>query len=202
MPTGQDVYKRQVVDTTSVADKDTAEKAGTLRVGLVADSLSHAVNVTGSSLPWRQSPNNVWSSVKTFQTDGMNGKLAPVTMAQWFANASSNFTTFDGSYLDTSNCTSFEQMFYNDTALLEITGTGSWSTSKVTTFAGMFQNVTQVREYFMDSWNMRGTVGGANANVSNMFNNAQAVWRLHIGPGMILQGTGLTELVNLSLIHI
>lgn len=65
-----------------------------------------------------------------------NGKLAPVTMAQWFANASSNFTTFDGSYLDTSNCTSFEQMFYNDTALLEITGTGSWITSKVTTFAG------------------------------------------------------------------
>lgn len=149
-----------VVDTTSVADKDTAEKAGTLRVGLVADSLSHAVNVTGSSLPWRQSPNNVWSSVKTFQTDGTNGKLAPVTMAQWFANASSNFTTFDGSYLDTSNATSFEQMFYNDTALLEITGTGSWITSKVTTFAGMFQNVTQVREFFMDTWNMRGTVGG------------------------------------------
>ena len=68
----------------------------------------------------------------------------------------------------------------------------------MTTFAGMFQNVTQVREYFMDSWNMRGTVGGANANVSNMFNNAQAVWRLHIGPGMILQGTGLTELVNIG----
>ena len=118
-------------DTTSVADASVEDKANLLRIGLIGNSKSHATSMLGPNLPWKQALGSVsfWNDVIGFATDGTNGNVAPTTMSQWFASTPAAFTSFDGTYLDTSNVTSFYQAFYNATKLATVTGTGNWNTT-------------------------------------------------------------------------
>ena len=183
-------------DTTSVADASVEDKANLLRIGLIGNSKSHATSMLGPNLPWKQALGSVsfWNNVIGFATDGTNGNVAPTTISQWFASTPAAFTSFDGTYLDTSNVTSFYQAFYNATKLATVTGTGNWNTNKCVNFDSMFQGCSVLKELDMSNWKVRGNAAGANASITNMFAGMEYITIIHIGPGMVLQGTGFTEI--------
>ena len=145
-------------DTTSVADASVEDKANLLRIGLIGNSKSHATSMLGPNLPWKQALGSVsfWNNVIGFATDGTNGNVAPTTMSQWFASTPAAFTSFDGTYLDTSNVTSFYQAFYNATKLATVTGTGNWNTNKCVNFDSMFQGCSVLKELDIRNWKVRG----------------------------------------------
>lgn len=187
-------------DTTSVANAGVEDKANLLRIGLIGNSKSHATSMLGPNLPWKQALGSVsfWNNVIGFATDGTNGNVAPTTMSQWFASTPAAFTSFDGTYLDTSNVTSFYQAFYNATKLATVTGTGNWNTNKCVNFDSMFQGCSVLKELDMSNWKVRGNAAGANASITNMFAGMEYITIIHIGPGMVLQGTGFTEIAAIG----
>ena len=158
----------------------------------------------GPNLPWKQALGSAsfWNDVIGFATDGTNGNVAPTTMSQWFASTPAAFTSFDGTYLDTSNVTSFYQAFYNATKLATMTGTGNWNTAKCVNFDSMFQGCSVLKELDMSNWKVRGNAAGANASITNMFAGMEYITIIHIGPGMVLQGTGFTEIAAVGPRHV
>lgn len=75
-----------------------------------------------------------------------------------------------------------------------MTGTGNWNTNKCVNFDSMFQGCSVLKELDMSNWKVRGNAAGANASITNMFAGMEYITIIHIGPGMVLQGTGFTEI--------
>ena len=137
----------------------TLDASGNLIVGAFDPNSPLTVTETGTSVPWYSRR----AEVKSFSANSANGKVAPTSMASWFAGAS-NLATVDLSKLDLSATTSLNATF---------SGTGLTGTLDLTNSNFDFTKV--------DLTNM--LAGTAGAKLTGIKANGN----------VILAGTGLTK---------
>lgn len=123
----------------------------TLNIHPVLDNGDMTVTEYGSSLPWKSS----FTTTDIFQVI-ITGPIAPRNLSNWFSGYTS-LVSFQADSLNTSNVTTFANMFNGCTNLETVQGIGSWNTSKATTFMNMFVGCSNLKELDFTNW----TVGPA-----------------------------------------
>lgn len=151
----------------------------TLNIHPVLDNGDMTVTEYGSSLPWKSS----FTTTDIFQVI-ITGPIAPRNLSNWFSGYTS-LVSFQADSLNTSNVTTFANMFNGCTNLETVQGIGSWNTSKATTFMNMFVGCSNLKELDFTNW----TVGSATK--TNMLSNMGAIEKITLNPNVNLNGTGL-----------
>lgn len=100
-----------------------------------------------------------------FINKGGSGGKAVLSDGTIFGNATSTFTNFDMNNFDTSNMTSFYQMFYNCTALTSI-NFGNIDTKNIENMSNMFNGCTALSSISLNGLNTEKV-----STMSSMFRN-------------------------------
>ena len=155
---------------------------------------TYSLNDSSSDPDWCTSP----SSITTVVFDASMASARPTTTNGWFAAMNKLTTITNLEYLNTSEVTYMNQMFYNCAKLTSL-DLSHFNTSKVTDMEGMFHDCSSLTSLDLSSFNT------SNVDIMNdMFNGCSSLVNLNLSSfntsnvtymsGMFTECTSLVEL--------
>ena len=159
----------------------------------VTDGVGTVHSVSGDDYTGRifgvkdTSSGRTWDSIKAqVQKVVFVDEMKPTNLSEWFRDFSA-CTEFDLAKLNTSNCTTFESLFWGCSSVQNV-DVGHFDTSHVTSFRAMFYQCVSLESIDLSSFNT-----SLATNMVSMLSSCRVLKTVTFGENFDMDGVGITE---------